>query len=255
MLKIAILMISITLCAKAEFIDDDMDGVENSFDKCPKTPLSALVDKDGCPTKTIKFTPNKNLDISLSYYHAKIDDTYTQTSKSLNLIYNYNQYAFILNGSRYDINGLGNGLDDTTVGLFYTFENKIYSQLGGGVYLPTENSQDNKTDYFFRVKFLYTKDLFDTTFSYTKTFMKDINTSNTNSYIISLGYSFLDNLYSSISYSSSDSIYANSGKIDYLSLYLEYYITDKFYISTTYSDGQSKDANDYSYSFDIGYSF
>ncbi len=29
--------------------DDDMDGIRNKRDKCPDTPLGALVDKDGCP--------------------------------------------------------------------------------------------------------------------------------------------------------------------------------------------------------------
>lgn len=255
MLKITILLSIMILYAKAEFLDDDMDGVENSFDKCPNTPFMALVDKDGCTTKTLKITPKKSLDISISFYHAKIDDKYSQNSKSLNLIYNYNQYTFILNSSRYDINDIGSGQDDTTIGVFYTFENKIFTQIGGGVYLPTGDFQDNKTDYFLRVKFLYAKNSFDATLSYTKTFMKDIDTVDTNSYITSLGYNFTDQLYSSISYSSNDSIYANSGNIEYLSLYLEYYFTNNFYIATTYSSGESKDANDYSYSFDIGYSF
>ena len=31
------------------FPDDDQDGVENGKDRCPDTPLGALVDKDGCP--------------------------------------------------------------------------------------------------------------------------------------------------------------------------------------------------------------
>ena len=255
MLKITILLIPLMIFAQADFLDDDMDGVENSLDKCPNTPFMALVDKDGCMTKKLEFTPNKSLDISIGYYHAKIDDTYTQNSKSINLIYNYDKYTFILNSSRYDINQVGSGQDDTTIGAFYTFDNYIYSQIGIGAYLPTSDTKDNKTDYFVRAKFLYTKDLFDTTFSYTKTFMKDIGTIDTNSYILSLGYSFTDKFYSSLSFSSSDSIYANSGKLDYLSLYLEYYFTDNIYFAATYSDGKSSDASDYSYSFDIGYRF
>ena len=255
MIKTLFILFFCIALLRADFIDDDMDGVENSIDQCPNTPFMALVDKNGCITKKIDFSKDKSLDISLGYYHAKIDDTYSQNSKSINLVYNYDKYTFILNSSRYDINQVGSGQDDTTIGAFYTFEGNIYSQIGVGAYLPTSDTADNKTDYFVKAKFLYTKGLFDTTFSYTKTFMKDIDTVDTNSYILSLRYSFTDKFYSSLSYSSSDSIYANSGKIDYLSLYLEYYLSDDIYISTTYSDGQSKDASDYSYSFDVGYRF
>lgn len=255
MIKTIFSLFICVLFLQADFIDDDMDGVENSSDQCPNTPFMALVDKNGCITKKLEFTPNKSLDISIGYYHAKIDDTYSQNSKSINLIYNYDKYTFILNTSRYDINQVGSGQDDTTIGAFYTFDSYIYSQIGVGAYLPTSDTSDNKIDYFVRAKFLYTKELFDTTFSYTKTFMKDVNTIDTNSYILSFGYSFSDKFYSSLSYSSSDSIYANSGKLDYLSLYLEYYFTDDIYLAATYSDGKTSDASDYSYSFDVGYRF
>ncbi|MGF1683232.1 OmpA family protein [Photobacterium minamisatsumaniensis] len=33
-----------------DLLDDDNDGVINARDKCPNTPLSAIVDNDGCPT-------------------------------------------------------------------------------------------------------------------------------------------------------------------------------------------------------------
>ena len=255
MIKILFSLFISVLFLQADFIDDDMDGVENSLDKCPNTPFMALVDKNGCITKKLEFTPNKSLDIYIGYYHAKIDDTYFQNSKSINLIYNYDKYIFILNTSRYDINQVGSGQDDTTIGAFYTFDNYIYSQIGVGAYLPTSDVSDNKTDYFIQTKFLYIKDLFDIAFSYTRTFMKDIGTIDTNSYIFTIGYNFTEKFYSSLSYSSSDSIYANSGKLDYLSLYIEYFFNNNIYIATTYSKGQSSDASDYSYSFDIGYRF
>jgi outer membrane protein OmpA-like peptidoglycan-associated protein len=35
-------------------VDSDKDGVLDSHDKCPNTPLGALVDKDGCPTDSDK---------------------------------------------------------------------------------------------------------------------------------------------------------------------------------------------------------
>ncbi len=255
MVKIVFSILFCVAFLKADFIDDDMDGVSNKLDQCPNTPFMALVDKNGCVTKKIDFEKDKSLDISIGYYHAKIDDTYSQNSKSINLIYSYDKYTFILNSSRYDINQVGSGQDDTTIGAFYTFDNSIYSQIGMGVYLPTSDTVDNKTDYFIRAKFLYSKEQFDTTFSYTRTFMKDIGTVDANSYIVSFGYSFSNKFYSSLSYNSSDSIYTDSGRLNYLSLYLEYYLTDDIYISTTYSDGQSSDASDYSYSFDIGYKF
>ncbi len=255
MVKIVFSILFCIVFLKADFIDDDMDGVENSFDQCPNTPFMALVDKNGCITKKIDFAKDKSLDISIGYYHAKIDDKYSQNSKSINLVFSYDKYTFLLNSSRYDINQIGSGQDDTTIGAFYSFDNYIYSQIGVGAYLPTSDTIDNKSDYFVKAKFLYTKGLFDTTFSYTRTFMKDIGTVDTNSYIVSFGYSFSKKFYSSLSYSSSDSIYSDGGKLDYISLYMEYYFTDKLYISTTYSDGQSSDASDYSYSFDIGYKF
>ena len=237
----------------ATFLDDDFDGVENSFDKCPNTPFSALVDKDGCQIKKLEFS-NQSLDISIGYYHAKIDDTYKQNSTNFNLLYFKDDYTLLLNTSRYDIKGIDSGIDDTTIALFYTLKNTISTQLGVGVYLPTSNITDNKTDYFLKAKFSYDIDMFDTCFSYTRTFNKDIGAKDTNSYSVTVGYNFSKDLYSSLSFSSSDAAY-DSRKLDYLSLYVEYYLTDNFYISTTYSDGRSNLANDYSYSFDLGYSF
>ena len=257
-IKVGKIIFFIAFCTTtlfSSFLDDDLDGVENNFDRCPNTPFTALVDKNGCITKKIEFTKNQNIDISVGYYHAKIDDSYTQNSTSLNIVYYKDNYTFLLNTSRYDISGVDSGQDDTTLAFFYNFKNTISTQIGAGVYLPTSNISDNKTDYFLKTKVIYTKDKYDTYLSYTRTFMKDTDTRDTNSYILSFGYNFTDDFYSSLSYSSSDSIYDESGKINYLSLYMEYYINDNFYISSTYSDGKSSLANDYSYSFDLGYSF
>ena len=249
-------LLLVPLLLQASFLDDDMDGVENSFDKCPNTPFTDIVDKNGCSKKSLEFSQSKGGDISLGYYYAKISDTYSQKSDSLNLIYNYADYSFLFSSSKYKINDIGSGQDDTTLGIFYNkVINNITYQIGGGVYLPTADTTDNKTDYFTKVKMIYVKDLYDISLDYEKTFMKDINTTDTNSYTISFGYSFSENFYSSLSYSSSDSIYSDGGKLNYISLYLEYYINDDFYISSTISDGKSSEASKYSYSFDIGYTF
>ena len=52
---------------QANFLDDDMDGVENSFDKCPNTLFSDIVDKYGCAKKSLEFSLSKGGDISLGY--------------------------------------------------------------------------------------------------------------------------------------------------------------------------------------------
>jgi len=255
MLKnIFFLLLSVTFL-NANFIDKDMDGVDDRFDKCLNTPFMVLVDKNGCIVKKLKVKNEQNIDISIGYYHSKIDNLSSQDAVTLNFVYTYNQYTFLLSSSRYKIDGVDSGFDDTTLGFFYTFNGKIVSQFGGGVYLPTSDTSDNKTDYFIRAQFIYFINSLDISFGYTKTFMNDKDSVNTDSYLLSVGYSFSDSFYTSISYNSNGYIYDNSKKVDYLSLYFEYDFKNNFYISSTYSKGISSLASENTYSFNIGYRF
>ena len=235
---------------KAEFIDSDLDGVEDSKDKCPNTPLFVLVNKDGCGVKNLK-EDNVTYSLSLGYFYSK--DTTSYSSTYLNFSFSYKNFSGFIENSKYS--STTSGLDDTTIALYYTLNKKLIYTIGVGAYLPTNSDiKNNKTDPFISLKIAYIYKNFDTYILYQKTFMQDSNSYNSNLYTFNIGYNFTKKLYTSISYQQSDSIYQKEQTSKSINLFLSYYIKDNIFINTSYSKGLNSYTNN-SFSFAIGYDF
>ncbi len=49
------------------FSDSDLDGVDDSLDRCPNTPISDIVDKNGCSVKSVIIDQGVDLIFGLSF--------------------------------------------------------------------------------------------------------------------------------------------------------------------------------------------
>jgi len=256
-MRILSILIFILTTINANFIDKDLDGVEDSIDKCPNSKLFDIVDKDGCSKENLLNQNNKtknskliNYSIALNYFYSK--DFTTNKTYSISFSFNYKDFNFFIDTSTYSIND-ENKLEDTTVALFYSFDKVLKYTIGIGSYIPMDNEESNKVDFFTKFKIYYSFNKIDAFISYQKIFNRDKDSSNTKSLTFNIGYNFNKNLYYSLSYTKNST--DNENKSEYLSLFSNYYINKNVYISANYTKGLNKNSIDKSYSLSIGYDF
>jgi len=126
MKKISTILFMCTLTLFA-FTDSDLDGVDDAADKCPNTPITDLVDANGCSVKSLVVNESYDIIVGLSY--SEIDyrlnektDTYTT---SFQVDYYRDNLSFQLSTSYYassDSTGYdSNGMNDTTIAAYYRF--------------------------------------------------------------------------------------------------------------------------------------
>ena len=262
------LFVSTTLFA---YVDSDMDGVSDKNDKCPNTPLTDLVDKNGCSTK--KLYREYHFDVVYGFNYA---DTAPLVSKQLNIpsfslradLYYKNYYlqsytSYYVNS---DENGdVEHGLYDTYVGGGYqkTFFDSLFVSGGAGVLLPTyeDNVITNNTDYQLQASVSYMRNSIVYFGSYSFTFINDVDPTkvstfqNTNAYNLGVGHYFTKKVYASASYGLVNSVYSDITDITTASLYTSYTINKHKYFIFRYAYGLSKSANDNSVSLLMGYHF
>jgi len=224
-----------------DFIDEDLDGVDDRIDKCPNSSLFDIVDSTGCAIKHLKVKVQKisSYDISIGFNSIKYKDN-TYSSETISFSYYYKDFNLnIFNSFSKE------GIEDITLEFVYKF--KRYHKIGLGFYLPNSDFEGNNLDYFIKYKYSYEYKKIDFSLLYKYIFMRDRNTQNSNTFIVSCGYEFNSNWYSSVSYSYETSIYKDEPSIKTFSLFLNYSINEHIYINTSFSKNF--------YSFNIGYSF
>lgn len=280
LLLLVILMLGST--SLLAYSDTDMDGVEDSVDKCPNTPLTDLVDINGCTIKKIK-TPNvtqSHYDVIIgagyagsNYASLNRTDTY---SGSLQADYYYGDFSLQASTSYYSTKGdnySNSGLNDSFIGAAYAFKptKNFYMRVGAGVVLPTYKTtlNNNKTDYTGSINISYTAGRVNLFGGYIYTNINDTDISNgnvdykyhdTNGYSAGLGYYFTNALYLSGAYNRSNSIYKSIGgegvkDIETASLYGYYAINGHYFLTLSYAYGLSDSASDHAGSIKLGYYF
>ena len=263
------------------YVDNDMDGVEDSVDKCPNTPFSDLVDLSGCTVQTMRTQKTKShYDIIVgtsysasNYTSLNRSDTFTA---SVQADYYYGDFSLQLSTSYYKTSSESytqNGFDDSYIGASYSFKpsNNFSIRIGTGALLPTYDTTlaNNKIDFTASVSFNYTVEKVSIYGSYLYTVVNDTDTlsdgvlytyQNTNSYNTGMGYFLSDSFYLSVTYSHSDSIYRSIGSdsiedIKTLSLYGYYAIDEHYFTTFEYRHGLSESASDHTTSIKLGYYF
>ena len=198
--------------------DQDFDGVADEVDECPKTAFFEKVDARGCTVEILTLpdeTEKDSLQILTGYGVIVNEDLFgrdEQTIETLKMSYYRNNWGYSLGSGYYQYNTT-KGLIDTTLKVQKRFSLTpiLKFSLGGGVKLPTYDFQGNNTDYTFYSSLMYypikSLSLF---MHYKHTFVED----------------------EEITSKLQDSEYITGG--------LGYFITKKFYVNATYTEGHNK---------------
>jgi len=259
---------SFLFCA---YIDNDLDGVDDSVDRCLDTPLSDLVDMSGCSVTSLLSLHHYDLLIGFEYANSDYR-TLNQTdtlATTFQADYYYKNFSLQVVGSYFSTDNTtykDDGFYDTLVSAVYRFETPLAVSLGVGSILPTYKNDlsNNKTDFFTTLNCDYTQDKWSFFGTYTYTFIGDddynennlsISYKNTHTLSGGVGYYINNRLYSSLSYGWSQSIYEGITPITTLSLYGYYDISEEFFCTFSYTYGLSQSASDNYFGIRFGYYF
>jgi predicted porin len=256
------------------YVDSDFDGVEDRYDKCPNTPFSDLVDKDGCTIKKIPIAQEVGkltllFGVNYSNYHSQYANKTKTLSQSLELDYEIQKIKIMLNIARFNSKNEplkqydDSSFADTRLSLLYTLNQKIPNlsiSLKGGIAIPNYKGAmgNNGFDFFYGIStnyFVNKTSLF-ASYTYTRIGDKDLTYltyQNTNALSFGVGYSFTPELYSSLSYYLSDSIIKSAKKIRNISSFTYYNINKKLFSTLSLSHDLDKDVINNSYGMQLGY--
>jgi len=229
----------------ANFIDSDLDGVEDSKDLCPNSKITDIVDKNGCVIETLNFKEKPHIDISLGY-SIKEYSSYTSKYANLYFTYSYSNYSFNLYLTE-------NKEDDIESSLSYTLDkNNLVYTLTIGAYIPTSNE---KSDFFTRLNITYLTNCCNLFLNLEYDFLRDSDTNNGYIAFFGIGRNITNSIYSSISYKYINSVYQDSSNEKYLSFTISYDINSNWYISSSLDIGLNSSSTKRVVNFNIGYSY
>jgi len=255
------------------FTDMDFDGVDDAIDKCPNTPITDLVDENGCSVKSVIVDQYFDIILGVSYsqlnYRSnKKTDTYTTTAQidyyrgdfSLQFLSSYFRSDGSINSDR--------GFNDTYVAAYYKWKlTPVFTlEAGVGIILPTYDTgySNNKTDYTASLNFNYKVEEWNFFSGYNYTLIGDddviiknelIRYQNTDAFNLGVGYDFAPKLNASIAYYQSDSIYYDVETIKNISLYMVYSIGSSWFTTVSYAKGLTDSTSDNYVELRVGYYF
>jgi len=223
------------------YVDVDLDGVDDSVDRCPNSSFDTLVDKYGCSLD--KVLPGKLiLQIGSDTSFNQIDDTIS----NLNLYANYmiDTWNFSLANSNYYVTNLSNDIAENnlylTAGYTYT-KAKTRTRFSLGTKFDLSDREDGKRDndlyasvnfeYFFTAK----QNLF---FYYSYTLSGDSNTidyENFQTLSLGYGYTITEQWYSALSYNFSQNYYPDTDDYQALSWFNSYRFNNTYYATLNYA--------------------
>ena len=277
-----IMLIASLSTALFAYSDMDMDGVDDANDKCPNTPLTDLVDINGCTKTVLKpIQSNQHFDIIVGANYTGTNFVNTPSantySSSLQLDYYYKDFSIQASTSYYktdNSNGYSeNGMNDSFVGAAYNLHpiNALTLRLGAGALLPTYKTSlnNNKTDYIGSVNVSYLLDKLNLFGGYSYTQINDddvvityqdgskqaVTYKNTNAYSAGAGYYLTNKFYLSGSYNQTQSIYKNVKDAKTVSAYIYYTINANWFMNFSYAYGLNETASDNAASVKLGYYF
>ncbi len=246
------------------FQDSDLDGVEDSVDLCPNTPILALVDKYGCPIeeeyrelyerkrkRKVKFY------LKFGFSHSK-DKNYESNSLSLSFALSRRPFYLSITSRYYTYTSFGGkGLGDASLYGSYTRRFRSFLVIPGlRVKLPTgeEDVSTRRVDLTPSVVLNLIRDRWDIFLYVSYSIRAGRDRKNVFFYSFGGGYSFSDRLYGNVSLDLSESTLRDEYNT-YASFFLVYDITKRFYATLNYSRGLSENATDNALSVRFGIRF
>ena len=269
-----ILLTSILLA----YEDNDFDGVEDKFDRCPNTPLTELVDINGCTTRSLVSLHHYDIILGASYSDSDYQtlnktDTFSST---LQADYYYKDFSLSASTSYYKTDGGGysaNGLNDSYLSASYQFKplESLTLSIGLSLILPTYETDlnNNNLDYLTSLNLSYSLDNISLFVAYSYTIINDddvlltdinantISITYQNSVALSagVGYYVNNSLYLSGAYNVSDSIYTSIEDIKTASVYAYYGFDEHWFSTFSYAKGISDSASKNYAAIRVGYFF
>lgn len=262
------LLLSLALAAHLfAYTDNDMDGVDDSVDRCLNTLFSDLVDAQGCTTQSL-YT-DRHFDViagvgysQLNYASNTPTDTLTTT---LQADYYTQNFSAQIIASRYSSDS-DNGLNDTLIAGYYRIplSGRMDAKIGAGVLLPTyETGYNNEAlDIIGSAALSYRLDSSLTLmggYSYTAVNDKDVAGAvayqNTHAFFAGADYQANERLSFGGSYYRGDSIYTGIAAIEKLGGYTLYRFDEHWFGNASYAYGLSDSASDHSLDLRLGYYF
>jgi predicted porin len=248
------------LSASTQYVDYDLDGVDDSIDLCPNTPFDVLVDAHGCNIEK-KALPGKLLIQAGVNRHT--DAVYENTTL-LNFFadYSYQNWDISLSSATYNTSNLTtivDAEDDLFLTVGYTFhkEGLTTKIMGGTKFASMEDSgTDRDNDWYAAVNLDYTLNNKVNLFGYySYTISGDSSTidyKNFHTVSVGAGYSITPLWYSSLSYNYASVYYSGGESYQSLSWFNAYMLTKSVYISLNYAYGLNDTSYDHTFSFAIG---
>jgi hypothetical protein len=244
--------------------DSDIDGVDDSIDKCLNTPFDDIVDEYGCSIKQRQENYNGKLTLKIGLDTGIIDSD-SDTTFNYYIGYIYNNYSLSISSSNY-INYSTDSKDSEDGDIYtnagYLFKNENYNtKLSLGVKLATADDSvgTGEEDYFASLFFDYfidsNKDAF---FYYSYTLSGDsdeVDYKNYSTISVGVGNIITKNWYSSISYDFSESNYKGVDNYRAISWYNSYNFTKNLFTSLNYSYGLDDLSYEHTISLKLGISF
>lgn len=252
------------------YSDSDWDGVEDAFDRCPQTPLSELVDLNGCTTIKTENTLHYSILGGIGY--SKINYATQEKADTMNLSLEANLYLdrWQLQGSiSHYHSSTGNvnesGMDDSTLNLLYRYplSEQLSITPGVGVIFPTYKTGygNEAADYslFAGMEYQFSSTLYGFA-GYGYTWVNDENTpiatyQNNTALYTGLVYALKAGQEWNVHYNSNDTIYRESDAARTIGIGFFSQLTPHWFVDGTYDYGLSDSAGDHSWNLRIGYYF
>ncbi len=269
------LLFTISLLAYSDF---DLDGVDDTIDRCPNTSMTELVDIHGCTIKNPESEHHFDVIAGASYSQISPVQEKTDTfTTSIQADYYYKNFSLQAStayfNSESDITS-DSGQTDTFIGAYYQINplKSLSLRLGGGLLLPTYDADNNNMDYTASASLSYLLSSINLFGSYSYTVINDDDVTdivyyqNTNAFNAGIGIYPSSRLYTSLSYNQSDSIYSkvldsttlmfkSIDPLQSVSAYLFYTIDEHWFSTVSYAYGLSDSASDHHIGVRLGYYF
>ncbi len=255
-------------------LDSDFDGVADSYDECPNTPFSDLVDSRGCSIKSVnlsKVVKNLTLIVGANYsnYRSRYGNKTRTLSESFELDYRIRKIKYMLYISRFSSHNKPlkqydkSSFADTRLSLSYDLDNifdNVSISIGGGIALPNYKGtlHNNATDFFSSINVSYHLDKVSLFGGYIFTKIGDHDTNDLkyqdrNALSFGIGYSLMPNLYNSISYYYSNSSIKSFIPTRNISFYSYYNLSKENFITNSISHDLVDGVNSNSFGVKFGH--
>jgi len=233
------------------FKDSDLDGVEDSVDRCPNTPILELVDRYGCPLRRervyLRLGGGFLRDGRETRFYGLTSVAYALEGFYLSLTLRYYTYSRLH----------GRGWGDSSLFMGYSrYIGNLYLLPGVRVKIPTGDRPFSTGEFNYTPSVVvdYLFDGFDLFLYSSYTIRPEKRLRNTLTFSGGVGVELAEETYLSVSYDLSESA-VRDGYNRYLSLFVLQGITENIYTTLSYSRGINRRAVDHSATLRLGFRF